>query len=58
MSVDPVTESLRLPAGRHLIAVAGPPASGKSTFAHRLAYELTLAGRIAQVVPKIGRAHV
>ena len=54
MSVDPVTESLRLPAGRHLIAVAGPPASGKSTFAHRLAYELTLAGRIAQVVPMDG----
>lgn len=51
---DPVAAALALPPGRHLIAVAGAPASGKSTYAHRLAYELTLAGRIAQVVPMDG----
>jgi fructokinase len=54
MIVDPAEQARHLPPGRHLIAVVGAPASGKSTYAHRLAYDLTLAGRIAQVVPMDG----
>ncbi len=40
--------------GRTLVAVAGPPASGKSTFAEALAAHVTAAGRAAQVVPMDG----
>ncbi|MBB95128.1 MAG: nucleoside/nucleotide kinase family protein [Rhodobacteraceae bacterium] len=39
---------------RALIALAGPPASGKSTLAPRLAQAMTKAGRPAQVVPMDG----
>lgn len=46
--------ALALPPGRHLIAVAGPPASGKSTLADALAHRLAKAGRPAQVVPMDG----
>lgn len=46
--------ALSLPPGRHLIAVAGPPASGKSHFADRFAHDLTEAGRPAQVVAMDG----
>ncbi len=50
-----VRRVLALPAGRrHLIAVAGPPASGKSTFADRLAKQVAGAGRPACVVPMDG----
>lgn len=52
--IDPCTAAMRLPSGRHLIAIAGAPASGKSTYAERLAYELTQSGRAAQVVPMDG----
>ncbi|WP_108484011.1 nucleoside/nucleotide kinase family protein [Oceaniglobus ichthyenteri] len=51
---DPCAAALRLPAGRHLIAVAGAPASGKSTYAVRLAEDLNAKGRKAQVVPMDG----
>ncbi|RVT83974.1 nucleoside/nucleotide kinase family protein [Rhodobacteraceae bacterium CCMM004] len=51
---DPVAAALALPPGRHLIAVAGPPAAGKSTFAVTYAADLTAAGRPAQVVPMDG----
>lgn len=51
---DPLTAALALPAGRRLIAVAGAPASGKSTFAQRLAEGLNKAGRAAAVVPMDG----
>ena len=53
---DIVSQILDLPHdnGRHLIAIAGPPASGKSTLADRLAAELTGAGRPALVVPMDG----
>ncbi|WP_179379389.1 nucleoside/nucleotide kinase family protein [Jannaschia marina] len=43
-----------LPPGRRLIAVAGPPAAGKSTVTAPLAAALTRAGRAAQVVPMDG----
>lgn len=43
-----------LPAGRRLVALAGPPASGKSTVAERLAAEVARLGRSAQVVPMDG----
>ncbi|TYB91071.1 AAA family ATPase [Oceaniovalibus sp. ACAM 378] len=46
--------ALNLAPGRHLIAVAGAPASGKSTFAETLARDLTQIGRRAQVVPMDG----
>ncbi|MEL7105378.1 MAG: nucleoside/nucleotide kinase family protein [Pseudomonadota bacterium] len=42
------------PAERVLVAVAGPPASGKSTLAHDLALGLRDAGRSAAVVPMDG----
>jgi fructokinase len=43
------------PAGeRRLVCLAGPPASGKSTLAERLAELLTLQGSPAQVVPMDG----
>ncbi|WP_226780931.1 nucleoside/nucleotide kinase family protein [Oceaniglobus trochenteri] len=51
---DPVTLALRLPPGRHLIAVAGAPASGKSTLAERMAHDLTRLGRPACMVPMDG----
>ncbi|MEM9319951.1 MAG: nucleoside/nucleotide kinase family protein [Pseudomonadota bacterium] len=43
-----------LPAGRHLVAVAGPPASGKSTLADALVDELQRSGRDAALVPMDG----
>lgn len=43
-----------LPAGRRLVAMAGPPASGKSTMADRLADAVRARGRSAQVVPMDG----
>ncbi|WP_281825190.1 hypothetical protein [Jannaschia rubra] len=43
-----------LPPGRRLVALAGPPASGKSTLATRLADAIRAAGRSAQVVPMDG----
>ena len=47
--------ALALPEGkRQIIALAGPPASGKSTRAEALACELTAAGRLAAVVPMDG----
>ncbi len=52
--IDALRAVLHLPAGRHLIAVAGSPASGKSTFAKRFADELSASGRAAQVVPMDG----
>ncbi|WP_240705141.1 nucleoside/nucleotide kinase family protein [Pacificoceanicola onchidii] len=39
---------------RRLVALAGPPASGKSTLAEELALRLTRAGCQAQVVPMDG----
>ena len=54
MTPDPTAAAIRLPAGRHLIAIAGAPASGKSTYAERLAYDLNSMGRKAQVVPMDG----
>ena len=42
------------PGGRTLVAVAGPPASGKSTFAEALAGHMRASGRVAQVVPMDG----
>lgn len=46
--------ALALPAGRQLVALAGPPASGKSTLAETLAAALSDAGRMAVVVPMDG----
>lgn len=45
-----------LPRGdlRHLVAVAGPPASGKSTLAEQLAEAVSATGRRAEVVPMDG----
>lgn len=43
-----------LPSGRRLVAVAGPPASGKSTLTESLAIRITTKGRTAQVVPMDG----
>ncbi len=44
-----------LPGGqRHLIAVAGPPASGKSALAGQLVAALQAAGQAARVVPMDG----
>ena len=43
-----------LPAGRRLVALAGPPGVGKSTLAERLAAAVRAAGRSAQVVPMDG----
>jgi len=51
---NPLAAALALPPGRQLIAVAGPPGSGKSTLAQELAWDLTMAGRPAQVVPMDG----
>ena len=45
---------MALPSGRQLVAIAGPPASGKSTLAETLAAALTEAGRSAVVVPMDG----
>ena len=42
------------PGGRTLVAVAGPPASGKSTFAEALAARVSSTGRAAQVVAMDG----
>lgn len=42
------------PGGRTLVAVAGPPASGKSTFAEALAARAAASGRDARVVPMDG----
>ena len=41
-------------AGRRLIAIAGAPASGKSTLAGQLSEAATRAGRSAQVIPMDG----
>lgn len=43
-----------LPAGRRLVALAGPPAAGKSTAAETLAAQVVKLGRSAQVVPMDG----
>ncbi|CTQ51191.1 hypothetical protein [Jannaschia donghaensis] len=43
-----------LPPGRRLVAVAGPPAAGKSTVTENLAARITTRGRRAQVVPMDG----
>ncbi|SFI47709.1 phosphoribulokinase [Jannaschia pohangensis] len=43
-----------LPAGRRVVALAGPPAAGKSTTAEALARSVTELGRPAQVVPMDG----
>lgn len=43
-----------LPPGRRLVAVAGPPAVGKSTVTEPLAAALTALGRPARVVPMDG----
>ncbi|WP_445285873.1 sugar transporter [Yoonia sp. 2307UL14-13] len=42
------------PSGRHLVAVTGAPASGKSTLAAELARRLVLGKRAAVVVPMDG----
>lgn len=48
-------ERLRaLPGGRRLVAVAGPPGAGKSTFAADLRTALEKAGQSAAVVPMDG----
>lgn len=53
---DVVARILELARGgqRHLIAIAGPPATGKSTYAAKLAEALTEAGRVAVEVPMDG----
>lgn len=43
-----------LPPGRRLVAVAGPPAAGKSTLTEGLAQAIYAEGRTAQVVPMDG----
>ncbi|CUH31765.1 Pantothenate kinase [Jannaschia seosinensis] len=43
-----------LPPGRQLVALAGPPAAGKSTIAAKLAKAVNAAGRPTQVVPMDG----
>lgn len=55
--LDPVVDrALSLPRGqgRRLIAVAGPPATGKSTLSAILAERLTACGRPAAVTPMDG----
>jgi len=52
--IEALRAALHLPRGRHLIAVAGAPASGKSHFAERFVHELNTSGRSAQVVPMDG----
>ena len=55
MSDALLEQALALPGGRRqIIALAGPPASGKSTLAETLARDLTAAGRQAAVVPMDG----
>lgn len=51
-----VERAVALPRGRgrRLIAVAGPPATGKSTLAEMLAERITEAGRPAVVIPMDG----
>lgn len=53
---DLIARILALPVTRerHLIAVVGPPASGKTTLAATLAEQLSERGRPAQVVPMDG----
>jgi pantothenate kinase len=43
-----------LPPGRRVVALAGPPASGKSTTAESIVAGLRAAGRTAEVVPMDG----
>jgi pantothenate kinase len=45
---------LQLPGGRKLIAIAGPPGSGKSTIAGHLDHLLQARGRTSAVVPMDG----
>lgn len=56
MTLEALTQRiLELKTGqRLLVAVAGPPASGKSTLAHKLSVGLCDAGRSAAVVPMDG----
>ena len=55
MSDALLEQALALPEGRRqMIALAGPPASGKSTLAETLTRDLTAAGRLAAVVPMDG----
>lgn len=55
MTLDELVPILAaLPPGRQLIAVAGPPASGKSTLAEALSDRLNDAGRNSMVVPMDG----
>lgn len=49
-----IAELGTLPKGRQLIAVAGPPASGKSTVAQQISIALNAAGRSSMVVPMDG----
>lgn len=50
-----ITHIVTLKPGRRiLVAVAGPPAAGKSTLSHELALGLQAAGRSAAVVPMDG----
>ena len=51
---DPVRRILDLPPGRRLVALAGPPAAGKSTRAETLAAAVREGGRSAQIVPMDG----
>jgi pantothenate kinase len=55
--VLPLAETIRAKAGasgRFMVAIAGPPASGKSTLAAKLKDELTRMGEAAIVVPMDG----
>ena len=56
MTLEALTQRiLELKEGRRiLVAVAGPPASGKSTLAHKLSVGIREAGRSAAVVPMDG----
>ncbi|MEM9797837.1 MAG: nucleoside/nucleotide kinase family protein [Pseudomonadota bacterium] len=56
MIEDVLALALALPRTeqRHLIALAGPPASGKSTLADAVAERLTQSGRRAAVLPMDG----